>query len=413
MTDGGRYKLLYGGTDSDGITDRARDVSSVMMGVAQSHALESSCPIVMKEFYLLPEEDRRLFWGIDTRTSPISEFGASFEIQAGSWDEKETLSLGGSLREGPTIVRLSYTNDFADEVAGDRNVALDRLDLRGSDGAVVVSQELEDLPSLGDCNHSASEHYALNCTGSLDVPVHIPAAGDYDIEVVVWADQAGDELPELEVAVGSDSERSTGSRKIKAKLVEFYERLHGVVVSVDSPEVSSAYALFVDVWNRKRQSEGTDFGGIDCHWQSDQYYLEGIVEDAFVYRDDWDWGEGYGWDDWERINAHFETIDWSDPPRCGAHLGGGPGLPPDGLPLPVPVGGRRETPHHRQGPVRDRRRGCDGLPPAPGARRRLQRQAVRLRAGGRRLGSDELLRSEGEHPGRAGDQPLGGVWGSS
>ena len=313
LTDGGRYKLLYGGTDSDGITDRARDVSSVMMGVAQSHALESSCPIVMKEFYLLPEEDRRLFWGIDTRTSPISEFGASFEIQAGSWDEKETLSLGGSLREGPTIVRLSYTNDFADEVAGDRNVALDRLDLRGSDGAVVVSQELEDLPSLGDCNHSASEHYALNCTGSLDVPVHIPAAGDYDIEVVVWADQAGDELPELEVAVGSDSERSTGSRKIKAKLVEFYERLHGVVVSVDSPEVSSAYALFVDVWNRKRQSEGTDFGGIDCHWQSDQYYLEGIVEDAFVYRDDWDWGEGYGWDDWERINAHFETIDWSDP----------------------------------------------------------------------------------------------------
>ena len=314
LTDGERYKLLYGGIDSDGITDRARDMSSVMMSVAQSHALQSSCPIVMKEFYLLPEEDRRLFWGIDTRTSPISEFGASFEIHAASWDEKETLSLGGSLREGPAIVRLSYTNDFADEVAGgDRNVALDRLDLRGSDGAIVVSQELEDLPSLGDCNHSASEHYALNCTGSLDVPVHIPATGDYDIEVVVWADQAGGELAELEVVVGSDGERSTGSRNIKAKLVELYERLHGVVVSVDSPEVSGAYALFVDVWNGNGQSEGTDFGGIECIWHADAYYLDGIVEDAFVYREDWgdEWGARFDWD-WDRTYAHFETIDWSD-----------------------------------------------------------------------------------------------------
>ena len=313
----GQYRLLYGGIDSDGVTDRARDLSSVMSGVAQSHALESSCPIVMKEFYLLPEEKRRLFLGIDTRTSAISEFGASFEIEAGAWDDKETLSLGGSLREGPTIVRLSYTNDFSDEVAGDRNVALDRLDLRGSDGAIVVSQELEGSPSLGDCNHPAGEHYALNCTGSLEVPVHIPAAGDYDIEVVVWADQAGDELPKLEVAVGSDSERSTGSRKIKAKLVEFYERLHGVVVSVDSPEVSSAYALFVDVWNRKRASQYGDFDGwgegIDCDWASDRYYLDGIVEDAFVYREDWgdEWGARYDWD-WDQINAHFETIDWSD-----------------------------------------------------------------------------------------------------
>ena len=44
------------------------------------------------------------------------------------------------------------------------------------------------------------------------------------------------------------------------------------------------------------------------------------------------------------------------------------------------------------------------LAPRPG--RRLQRQALRLRPGGRRLGPDELLRPEGEHRRRAGDQPL-------
>ena len=55
------YALLYGGIDSDGITERARYLTSVMAGVAQSHALQSSYPIVMRELYLLPEEQRRLF----------------------------------------------------------------------------------------------------------------------------------------------------------------------------------------------------------------------------------------------------------------------------------------------------------------------------------------------------------------
>ena len=42
-------------------------------------------------------------------------------------------------------------------------------------------------------------------------------------------------------------------------------------------------------------------------------------------------------------------------------------------------------------------------------RGRLQRQAVRVRASGRRLGPDQLLRPEGKHAGRARHQPLGGA----
>ncbi|MCY4477041.1 MAG: hypothetical protein OXC70_03495 [Gammaproteobacteria bacterium] len=36
------------------------------------------------------------------------------------------------------------------------------------------------------------------------------------------------------------------------------------------------------------------------------------MDDALVYRNNWEWGEGYGWD-WERINPYFEKVDWSDP----------------------------------------------------------------------------------------------------
>ena len=64
------YGLLYGGIDSDGITERSRDLTSIMAGVAQRHAMASACPVALKEFYLHPKAERRLFAGIDVETSP-------------------------------------------------------------------------------------------------------------------------------------------------------------------------------------------------------------------------------------------------------------------------------------------------------------------------------------------------------
>ena len=48
-------------------------MTTLMSAVAQSHALESSCPIVQREFLLWPEENRRLFSGIEKNVSP--DFG--------------------------------------------------------------------------------------------------------------------------------------------------------------------------------------------------------------------------------------------------------------------------------------------------------------------------------------------------
>ena len=311
------YRLLYGGIDSDGVKERARDLSPVMMGVAQSHAIESACPIVMKELYLLAGENRKLLGKVDTGVSPIWEFSRVFDVNAAHPAEKETLSLRTGMRAGVNTVTLSFLNAYYDEKERfARTLRLDRLLVRDRDGRVVASQELEELEPLGDCNHPVADHFALHCSGSLEVSVELPSPGDHDIEVVLWADHIGDELPRLAVSVGSDPERSAGSRVIKSELVNLHRKLHGVILSPDSPEIRGAYDLFVDVWKRKRKLRG-EFGnwpeGIECRWTSDQYYLDGVVEGAFVYRDHWgdEWGARHDWD-WDRINAHFETIDWSD-----------------------------------------------------------------------------------------------------
>ena len=322
------YALLYGGIDSDGITERARNMTSVMAGVAQSHALQTSCPVMMREFYLLPDDDRLLFEGIDKSMSPISEFGESFDIEADSWSARETLTQSGHLSAGTKTLALTFTNNHSDD-DGDRNVRLYELNVKDQLGQTVHNRNLKDLAppvtSWGECGHAnawnpetgESDHFNLHSTCAPAVTeFSIPSDGLYTVEVVAWADQYGEDSAELEIVVQSDTVTSAGAASIRGKLVELYDRLHGIGVGTDSPDVSNAYDLFVDVWNRRRESDDTRFYGsgdnIACVWGSDSYYLDGIVDDYFVYRDDWEWGEGWGLDR-DLINSHFEKVDWSDP----------------------------------------------------------------------------------------------------
>ena len=322
LTDRERYGLLYGGIDSDGVTERTRDITSVMAGVAQSHALESSCPIAMKEFFLGKAEDRRLFDSVDLSVSPDFEFGETFEVKAGDWDEKETLTLNGSLKAGLNTIRLSYVNEYYKEIdrdqnlREDRNLRLDRLDVLDSRSRVVFTQELENTASTNDCNYPVGDHFGFHCAGAIEVPIEISESGDHAIEVVAWADQAGDESAMLEIVVGSDPHQSEGSRLIRNDIAALYERLNGVRLDLNSADIQSAYELFVDVWRLRKDSGYVRFFDwnerLDCgNWASDHYYLDGILDGAYVYRDDWDWGAGYDWD-WDRVHAHFESIDWTD-----------------------------------------------------------------------------------------------------
>ena len=59
------YRLLFGGIDSDGITKRARDITTVMAAVAKRHAVQVGCAAVGRELYLLSGPERRLFAGIE------------------------------------------------------------------------------------------------------------------------------------------------------------------------------------------------------------------------------------------------------------------------------------------------------------------------------------------------------------
>ena len=59
------WRLFYGGIDSEGITERQRDITATMAGVAKLHAVRVGCATVLRELYLLPDGQRQLFAGIE------------------------------------------------------------------------------------------------------------------------------------------------------------------------------------------------------------------------------------------------------------------------------------------------------------------------------------------------------------
>ena len=169
---GGDYRLLYGGIDSEGITERARDITATMAGVAKLHAVRVGCAVVLRELYLLPDGQRRLFAGIE-----------------------------------PTE----------------------------SDAAAV-----------------------------------------------------------------------------KAKLVELHDKLLGVQVTAESPDVAAAYRLFVEVSTHGQQADEDWFEYWRCGRVWDRRFWEGILDKAVILRMD-DWGEPWHDLDWERIEDFMDDVDFSDP----------------------------------------------------------------------------------------------------
>ena len=299
-----RYRLLYGGIDSDGITTRSRELTSVMAGVAQVHATRSSCPIVLRELILLPAEDRRLFAGVEAYTSPATAMAGRFQPTT----TKAAYSVAGRLTAGTKTVFLKFPNDFAN-ASGDRNLHLDRLDLRDASGEVVQTIELETLPAQ-ECNKPDSGHYALYCAGWVQTTVDIATTGNYSLDVLAWADQHGAEAAKLHVVVEAEDAVPTGADAIKRQLAELHEKLLDLRLPAAAEEIDNAYALFLEVWQRHRQTAQPS-PSTTCKWDSDIRFLDGLLPNAVGEQRDED-GPYKDWN-WDRINNFLSHKDLADP----------------------------------------------------------------------------------------------------
>ena len=150
--------------------------------------------------------------------------------------------------------------------------------------------------------------------GSVEVPIEIPRAGDYELEVIAWAEQAGDERPRLNVAVESAIGAGEGAGAIRRKLVELHDKLLGVQVTPYSPDVEAAYGLFVDVWESKRALQANESWTL-VSWRcplNDISYFDGILDDVVVRREN-EFGDVWYEFDWDRVDDFLNDAGLADP----------------------------------------------------------------------------------------------------
>ena len=284
------YQLLYGGIDSNGITERTGDMTALMASVAQSHAAEVSCPIVRREFFYWPEEERLLFDGISRFDTPLSVAGGAFEVTATSSDSQQSVTWDIPLSAGSKTFSLAFTNNSTAGLrnsAGDpldRNLNLDRMIVRNSRGFIVSEVELETLPRQR-CGRPRGDFYFMRYNCAVQVPVQLAAHGVYSVEIQAYQERAGDEAARLQIDVQSPNAGSPGEMAIRRKLADLHEKLYGVTVAVDSPDVNEAFKLFVEAWNYRRASDDTGFfgGRFTCSSTADHLYFDGLVDDMLQF----------------------------------------------------------------------------------------------------------------------------------
>jgi len=68
------FRIDYGGIDSNGITERMRQMTAIMSNTAQAHALAMACPAVVLDFNR-DEAEKILFTGIDRMVTPATSDG--------------------------------------------------------------------------------------------------------------------------------------------------------------------------------------------------------------------------------------------------------------------------------------------------------------------------------------------------
>ena len=202
----GAFSLLYGGIDSDGITERSGEMTPLMAAVAQSHAFQASCPIIFREFYLSADSDRRLFSGIDTSVAPDTEELAAFDVTSDGYavEEGQLVSLPITLSSAaPTTLRVAYINNYWERPGGPghhRRLYVGRILIRDQTGAVVGEFEPESFPRQY-CGEPSDIYFDMWNNCSLNIPVEVDSSGEYTAEVVAWQAAAGPDPARLEISV--------------------------------------------------------------------------------------------------------------------------------------------------------------------------------------------------------------------
>lgn len=301
---GDRFRIYYGGIDSNGITTRARELTSLMSNVATGQAVDLACPTVILDF-ARGDEDRLMFDGISKLDTPVSDASQPFEVSSNNTNTANTFELTVDMDSTARLISVSFDNDWYDETIGDRNIIFKTLRIYNASGDLVSDinwgTALEQEGGFATSGGQWEDYWYMWGAGSVGLSFTPPGSGSYRIVVEAYADLAGPDLPQgnIIVELAEAGASSAGSSLLRGKLVQMHERLLGESLSPDSEEIGHSYDLLVELWESRRAT-GNQWAHnwpfescnipVENYWDvdrsaefSDPAYMLGTWADMMVY----------------------------------------------------------------------------------------------------------------------------------
>ena len=268
----GRFPLLYGGIDSDGVTERTYEMTALMHTVADTLANETACAATLADFRK-PAAERLLFPNLEAEITPNAVARWHRDLTS-DWQGSlpppatENLSLQVDLQPGDYRALVLAPNSFCNFDGQDctlqRWVIADRIEVNGPGGAPVTSLEAEDAdtdpsgilsPSHGFDSTFVfgGEGRLLSIGGFVGVTFSVSTAGVHEISADVWGFQGGPSLPRAVLLVERPDDTATtwGATQIRDNLAHLHWRLLGESEDPDGPVIAETYQLFLDLWQTR------------------------------------------------------------------------------------------------------------------------------------------------------------------
>lgn len=321
------YRLTYGGIDSDGVINRAEEMTSLMSQVALTHAAEMACNVVINDF-IKSDEEKLLFKGINKYLNPSSISSQVFQVdgyepEIDNTSSQQFTSTKHQLEKGSYLTSVSFLNDFWDnDTHINTDLIIDKILVKNNQDVVThefQGNDFEGLAYIGCGGQHNEDDFNIwsNCT--VDIPIEIGVSGQYSIQVfayqTVWNDNGWAPVGDYgasEMSVGISvqdalSQNSVGSDLYKSTIISLIEKAWGEFLLSDDPEVEAIYQLFVKSWESKKSLEGSNNhigeDGVNCNFPFHEYNRP---EDNY---DGWELGDDpqYNMSAWRTVILYMMT----------------------------------------------------------------------------------------------------------
>ena len=316
------FGVLLGGIDSSAVTTRATELTPTMTTILMTHATQTACPAVIRQF-AKPISERTLFSLVEVSMQPLILESQSYVLASEERSDWNTISLSTQLEPGDKTFSLKFLNRYCDydgvKCLEQRTLFLKSLTISSPSGLETkisaTDPRIRVIGSYCSVDWIGDLRFGDSCT--VEVDLSVTEIGSYRLIAEVSAElpalKGGFAEVSLSINENADilSADTPNSRAIKEQISELFDQLHGKKYTIDSDGVTQVY----EIYNAALQKGPSAHSGIfhQCNlWNDGLFYDDNLTqEDIATFRTaepDNDWYS----DDWE-LRRVFEHEFIADP----------------------------------------------------------------------------------------------------